>query len=107
MRNFIGRDHLYDEEYYNKEGLSQQVCITVNYKHKHHELYEVERQNGLIISTNLIGKDIVSTKSGNIIFYVRDEELALELAKRWIKEEKSKRKEYTLRGVDSTFSVFD
>ena len=53
MRNYIGRDHLYDEEYYNKDGLSQQVCITVNYKYKHHELYEVERQNGMIISSNL------------------------------------------------------
>ena len=107
MRNFIGRDKLYDEEYYNKEGLSQQVCITVNYKYKHHELYEVERQNGIIISTNLIGKDIISTKSGNVIFYVREEKLALKLANRWIEAEKANGKEYTLVGVDNTFSIFD
>lgn len=68
---------------------------------------EVERENGMIISKTLIGKDIVSTKSGNVILYVREEKFALELVKRWIKEEKIKGKEYTLVGVDNTFSIFD
>ena len=76
MRKFLGRDELYPEETYHLNKLSQRVCLNIQYDAVHNELYEIERENGLITSTSLIGKDIKYKRTANMLFYVREELLA-------------------------------
>ncbi len=106
--HYIIRERLYPEEEYTDKGFSQQVCINCDYLEPPMDTYVLEKENNLFIVDSLISKNTRCRSSTvKVIFFVRDENTALELAYRWVNEEKQMVKDYRVIGVDHYYSVFD
>lgn len=106
--HFIIREQLYPEENYADKGIPQQVVINCDYLEPPMETYILEKENHLFIVDSPSSTNTRSRSSTvKIIFYVKDENIALELAYRWVNEEKQKVKDYRVIGVDHYCSVFD
>jgi hypothetical protein len=109
MNNTCGYQRkLYEEEYRPETGIPQQVAVFVDYAYKNMDVYETVKQGNLFVQGLLIKKN-VPQRSGfiRIIFYGVTDEVALELANRWVLEEEQKKLDYKVHGVDKNYSVFD
>lgn len=108
LRHFIIRNDLFSEEYLPKSGIPQQVAVFVDHAYPDMDFYEAIYHGKLIEQGPLIKKS-VPQRSGfiRIIFYGVTDEVALELANRWISEKKQKELDYKIHGVDHNYSVFD
>jgi len=108
VRHFIIRNDLYADEERLETGISCQIAIYVDYGYPNADIYEVDYQKGILKQGTLINKK-TDQRSGliSVIFYVYDEQLALELAQRWVNEEKQKKQDYRVIGINKSYSVFD
>ena len=108
IRHFIIRNELYPEEERFETGISRQVAIYVDHAYPNADIYEVIRHKGYIEQGELIKKN-AAQRSGfiTVIFYVSNEQTALDLAHRWVNEEKQKKQDYRVIGINNSYSVFD
>jgi hypothetical protein len=108
IRHIIVRNELYPEEERLETGISQQVAVYVDYSYPNMDVYEIVK-NGKLIEEGPLIKNNVPQRSGfiRIIFYGVTDEVALELANRWVLEEEQKKLDYKVHGVDKNYSVFD
>lgn len=109
IRHIKLRNQLYPEETYLESGISLQTAVYVTHKLPNVDTYELIRQpGGAYQKGRLISKD-VPQRSGliSVIFYVNNDDLALELANRWVNEEEQLKQDYKVVGINNSFSVFD
>lgn len=108
IRYIIVRNELYPEEERLETGISQQVAVYVDHAYPNADIFEVNYQKGILEQGPLIKKN-ADQRSGliSVLFYVLDEKLALELAHRWVNEEKQKKQDYRVIGINHSYSVFD
>jgi len=104
VRNYIIRDELYPEETRLECGISQQTCIMLEYDWVAKEEYATSRQNGILFQEDLLYTNVTIKETDYLMVYVADIELALRLAQRYVDESD---KNYSVIGVDSSYSVFD
>ena len=99
---------LYEEEYRPETGIPQQVAVFVDYAYQNIDVYEALKQGKLFVQGPLIKKNVPQrSRLIRIIFYGVTDEVALELANRWVLEEKQKEEDYRVHGIDKNYSVFD
>jgi hypothetical protein len=108
IRHFIIRNEIYDEEYRPDTGIPQQVAVYVDHAYPNADVCQVISHKGYIEQGELIKKD-VPQRSGliRVIFYVTSDQVALELANRWVNEDEQKKQDYRVHGIDHYYSVFD
>jgi hypothetical protein len=108
IRHIIVRNELYPEEERLEMGISQEVAVYVDHAYPNADIYEVNYHKGFIEQGELIIKNAIQ-RSGliNAIFYVSNEQIALVLADRWVNEEKQKKQDYRVIGINHSYSVFD
>lgn len=108
IRHIIVRNELYSNEKRFEGGISQQVAVYVNHAYSNADIHEVIQHKGYIEQGKDIQKNAVQ-RSGliSVIFYVLDEQMALELADRWVNEEEQKNQDYRIIGINHNYSIFD
>jgi len=107
-RHFILREKLYPEEVHSEGCIPQQVCINCDYLEPESDVYTINKNKYFYeVEGMLAQKHAKRSSTVRVIFYVKDEKLALELAQRWVNEEKQKSKGFRVLGIDHYYSVFD
>lgn len=108
IRHIMVRNELYPEEELLEMGISQQVAVYVDHTYPNADVYEVNFHKRYIEQGELIRND-APQRSGLIIviFYVTSDQVALELANRWVNEDEQKKQDYRVHGIDHYYSVFE
>lgn len=108
VRHYNIRNELYKQEYRPTTSIPLQVAVLVDHAYPKMDIYEIVK-NGKLIEKGPLIKENVPQRSGfiRIIFYGVTDEVALELANRWVLEEEQKKLDYKVHGVDKNYSVFD
>lgn len=107
-RHFIIRKDLYKEEYRAERGIPQQVAVYVDHANPNMDLYEIVKLGKLIDQGTLIEMNVPQRSDFmRVIFYGVTDQVALELANRWVLEERQKKLDYRVHGVDKNYSLFD
>jgi hypothetical protein len=108
VRHYHIRNQLYKEEYRPANCIPQQVAVLVDHAYPNMNTYETIQHKGYIETGDIIQRN-APQRSGliHVLFYVKEEELALKLAQRWVNEEAQKKLDYRVIGIDHYFSVFE
>jgi len=107
-RHIIIRKDLYKEENRSESGIPQQVAVFVDHAYPNMDLYEIVKLEKVIDQGTLIDMNVLQRSDFmRVIFYGVTDQVALELANRWVLEERQKKLDYRVHGVDKNYSVFD
>jgi hypothetical protein len=108
VRHYHIRNELYKEEYRPADGIPQRIAVLVDHAYPNMDIYETIQHKGYIETGDIIQRN-APQRSGlvHVLFNLKDEELALQLAQRWVNEEAQKKLDYRVIGIDHYYSVFD
>jgi hypothetical protein len=96
FKNYIIRKDIYDDEIHDESTFRIEKCVIL--EKGRHALIEIKDEK-----VKVIVKDLYY-----FIAYVNTDEKALEIAARWIKEESQNNQIiYTIKGIDSQYSIFN
>jgi len=110
FKNYIIREKIYSDEIHSENIFRPQKCIILEKERRAgpiHELSKIKRGRGGYEIGEEIAEEIIVKDLYYFIAYVQTDEKALEIAARWIEEEKLQNNIYKIKWVDQHYSIFD
>lgn len=96
FKQYIIRNEIYHDEIHDENTFRQQKCVIL--EKQRHPLVNINGEQVKVIDRDLY----------YFIAYVYSDEKAIEIATRWITEERQKNNEiYKVKWVDSNYSIFN
>lgn len=96
VKQYIIRNEIYHDEIRFENRFNQQRCVIL------------EKQRHALVNINGEQVKVIVRDLYYFIAYVKSDEKAIEIATRWITEERQKNNEiYEVKWVDSNYSIFN